>query len=90
MSPTSATDPPKRRVAPHPSDGWPRRSGANLALVMSHSMQDSEDFVCSPANVRFTAFAEAPHAQGQVGLGPCGPPANHEVTCARRCLRRLC
>jgi site-specific recombinase XerC len=28
--PTSATNAPKRRVA-HPSDGWPRRSGANLA-----------------------------------------------------------
>src|SRR5215217_7338243 len=57
-SPTSATDPPKRRVA-HPSDRWPRRSGANLAWMISYSMQDSEDFVCLPlANFRFSGFHE--------------------------------
>jgi hypothetical protein len=53
MSPTSATNAPKRRVA-HPSDGSPKRSGANLAWVISHSMQESEeyeDFVCPPANL---------------------------------------
>ena len=55
MSPTSATNAKKRRVA-HASEGWPRRSGANLAWVISHSMQECEDFVCPQANFRFTQF----------------------------------
>jgi hypothetical protein len=54
--PTSVTNAPKRRVASYPSDGWPRRSGANLAWAVSHSMQETEDFVCPQANFGFTAY----------------------------------
>ena len=55
MSPTSATNALKRRVL-YPSDGSPKRSGANVTWAVSHSMQDSEDFVCPPLNFRFSAF----------------------------------
>jgi hypothetical protein len=40
----------------HPSDSSPRRSGTNLVLARSHSMQESEDFVCPPLSFRFKAF----------------------------------
>ena len=81
---TSATDAPKPRI-PHPSDGSPRRTGANLAWAISQSMRDmqeTEDFVCPPANFRFSEFSE-------VGVilspGPrTGAPTTYRIEAAPR------